>query len=89
MYLFLRKNKPMSKAGRKKGSTDPCATAQREALYRAYDELRHREFETDILKARFLPRAYYIEKLYEMRIAQWTKRYILYLLINRPRYERK
>lgn len=76
------------RAGRKKGSTDQVSTAQRQQLYMAYDRLVAEEKKADSHKAKFLPRAYYVDKLYDLNIGPWSRRYILYLLINRPRYDR-
>lgn len=77
------------KAGRKKGSTDKTVTALRERLYRLFDEMVLKEREENELRAQFLPRSYYVERLFELHITNWSRRNILRLLTERVRYERE
>jgi hypothetical protein len=76
-------------AGRKKGYCDVECERLREIIYTAYDDLWRAELESDPIRARHLPRAYFVEKLYNMHITPWSQRNILRLLIYRIKYERK
>lgn len=80
----------MAQRGRKKGCTDEEAKSLRQRLYDEYDRLLLSEKNSDPLKASYLPRAYYIDKLFEIHIASWSKSRIRRLLMYRYKqdYER-
>lgn len=73
----------MAQRGRKKGCTDIEAHTLRQRLFAAYDQLCTDEKDADAVRAGFLPRGYYVEKLFEMRIAAWSKSRISKLLMYR------
>lgn len=75
--------------GRKKGYCDTECDRLRKVIYNAYDTLWKQELEADPTRAHHLPRAYFVDKLYDMHITPWSKRNILRLLIYRVRYEHK
>lgn len=77
----------MAQRGRKKGCTDTQAVTLRQELYLAFDNLRKEERLADATRASYLPRAYYIEKLFNMHIAPWSKSRIGRLLIYRSLYD--
>ena len=79
----------MQQRGRKQGCSDIVALGQRQRLYDEYDRLYAEEKSKDPVRAMFLPRAYYIEKLFELHIAPWSKSRIRRLLIYRFRDDRK
>lgn len=79
----------MAQRGRKKGCTDEEAHSLRLKLYETYDALMTMERADDAIRASFLPRGYYIEKLFDMHIASWSKSRIRRLLMYRYRDERK
>lgn len=79
----------MAQRGRKKGCTDEEAVLLRHKLYEAYDELRQNEKSQDHIRAGFLPRTYYVQKLYDMHIASWSKSRIRRLLMYRCKYEQQ
>lgn len=76
-------------SGRKKGYCDTECERLRKVIYDAYDRLWCEELATDPVRARHLPRAYFVDKLYDMHITPWSKRNILRLLMYRVKYERK
>lgn len=79
----------MAQRGRKKGCTDEVASNDRKRLYDAYDKLRKDEFCRDPICASYLPRDYYVDKLFEQHIAAWSKSRIRRLLMYRyKRHER-
>lgn len=79
----------MAQRGRKKGCTDEEAVSLRHRLYMAYDELRQTERSQDNIRAGFLPRTYYVQKLFDMHIASWSKSRIRRLLMYRCKYEQQ
>lgn len=79
----------MSQRGRKKGCTDIEAHMLRARLYDAYDNLVREERTENAMRAEYLTRGYYIEKLFAMHIAPWSKSRIRRLLIYRYKDERK
>lgn len=79
----------MEKRGRKKGCTDVDAGIARDTLYAEYDKLVAEEKQEDAHRAAYLPRMYYVDKLFDMRIALWSKSSIRRLLMYRFRYDRK
>lgn len=79
----------MAKRGRKKGCSNIEAALLRQHLFEACDRLHAEERIADKLRASYLPRAYYVDKLFELRIAPWSKSRINRLLMYRFRYESK
>ncbi|MBO5018167.1 MAG: hypothetical protein J6J71_03710 [Prevotella sp.] len=80
----------MAQRGRKKGCTDEEAYHLRLRLFEEYDRLMALEKVEDATRASFLPRGYYIEKLFALHIAPWSKSRIRRLLMYRyKRDERK
>jgi hypothetical protein len=77
----------MLQRGRKKGCTDEEAKTLRHRLYAEYDRLRMEESSTDAVRAGYLPRSYYIDKLYDLHIASWSKSRIRRLLMYRYQIE--
>ena len=77
----------MLQRGRKKGCTDEEAKSLRHRLYWEYDRLRREEMAADPVRASYLQRSYYVEKLYEMSIAPWSKSRIRRLLMYRYQIE--
>lgn len=77
----------MAQRGRKKGCTDAQAVILRQELYVAFDKLRREERLADATRASYLPRAYYIDKLFNMHIAPWSKSRICRLLTYRSVYD--
>ena len=77
----------MLQRGRKKGCTDEEAKSLRHRLYGEYDRLRREEMTADPVRASYLQRSYYVEKLYEMSIAPWSKSRIRRLLMYRYQIE--
>jgi hypothetical protein len=77
----------MGQRGRKKGCTDKEAVALRKQLYEAYDTLHSVEKQEDDIRASYLPRSYYVHKLFEMHISSWSKSRIRRLLMYRYMYE--
>lgn len=75
--------------GRKKGYCDTECERLRSVIYEAYDTLWRQEIETDPIRAHYLPRAYFVDKLYEMHITPWSKRNILRVLIYRIKDEQR
>lgn len=73
----------MAQRGRKKGCTDEEARILRQRLYNEYDRLLLQEREADPLKARYLTRGFYIERLFELNIASWSRSRIRRLLMYR------
>ena len=73
----------MAQRGRKKGCTDEEAKTSRHRLYAEFDKLRTEESATDALRASYLPRSYYVDRLFEMHIAPWSKSRIRRLLMYR------
>jgi hypothetical protein len=73
----------MAQRGRKKGCTDEEAKTLRHRLYAEFDKLRSEESSTDALRASYLPRSYYVDRLFEMHIAPWSKSRIRRLLMYR------
>ena len=74
---------PMSHRGRKKGCTDEEARILRHRLYVEFDRLREEERVADPVRASYLQRSYYVEKLFDMCIAPWSKSRIRRLLMYR------
>jgi hypothetical protein len=79
----------MGNRGRKKGSTDAEAEANRYALYDAYDMLIEKEKREDNLRATFLPRTFYVTRLFDMHIVPLSKTSIRKLLMYRCLYDRR
>lgn len=79
----------MEKRGRKRGCSDVIALEQRRQLYEHYDILCSEERMLDPIRAMHLPRSYYIEKLFDLHIASWSKSRIRRLLIYRFKDDRK
>ena len=77
----------MLQRGRKKGCTDEEAKSLRHRLYEEYDRLRKEEMVADPIRASYLQRSYYVEKLFEMCIAPWSKSRIRRLLMYRYQIE--
>jgi hypothetical protein len=73
----------MAQRGRKKGCTDEEAKTLRHRLYAEFDKLRSEESSTDALRASYLPRSYYVDRLFELHIAPWSKSRIRRLLMYR------
>jgi hypothetical protein len=73
----------MAQRGRKRGCTDEEAKTLRHRLYAEFDKLRSEESSTDALRASYLPRSYYVDRLFEMHIAPWSKSRIRRLLMYR------
>lgn len=79
----------MEKRGRKKGCTDVDAEKARDVLYAEYDKLIDAQKKEDAHRASYLPRMFYVDKLFDMRIALWSKSSIRRLLMYRFKYDRK
>lgn len=77
----------MLQRGRKKGCTDEEAKCLRHRLYAEFDRLRKEELEADPIRASYLQRSYYVDKLFEMTIAPWSKSRIRRLLMYRYQIE--
>lgn len=79
----------MQQRGRKPGCSDIVALGQRQRLYDEYDRLCAEERSNDPIRAMYLPRAYYIDKLFDLHIAPWSKSRIRRLLMYRYSDDRK
>jgi hypothetical protein len=79
----------MAQKGRKKGCTDAEAEANRYILYDAYDRLIEKEKSEDWLRMTFLPRSYYVVKLFDLHIVPLSKTTIRRLLMHRYIYDRR
>lgn len=73
--------------GWKKGFSQEDISALREKLYAEYDHLKAEERAANPVRYKYLPKSYYAEKLYDMRITPWTIEYISRLLTYRYRNE--
>lgn len=73
----------MAQRGRKKGCTDDEARILRQQLYDEYDKLLLQEKESDPLRASYLTRGYFIDRLFDLHIASWSKSRIRRLLMYR------
>lgn len=78
----------MSKGlGWKKGYSQEDISSLRDNLYKEYDRLKAEEKLANPMRYKYLPKSYYAEKLFDMKISPWTVEYINRLLTYRHRNE--